>query len=306
MKLILFILVISYLSYSQGCSDAGVCSLPAHEDSNQRNYVIGFEQGWGMAKHQVNIFNSNLEFYFDLSEKLTVSGFGPFVNTINELETSSGVGDPIVVLSYRNKLGDNLYEIDLGARLPIGEDNNTISQSGLPMYWQQGLGTFDVIARLGYRLEEWDFLIGAQIPLTENNDNSFIPSSRSEFVNFEPSNQLSRAADLIGRIRYNLYENEKFGVKVGALGVYAIDESSYLGNTNLIIEEPSLINNDRITLQDSDGLVLNIIAGADYSLTEKTKFTLEFGAPIIDRHSEPSGLDRALQLNVGIFYDFGN
>lgn len=58
--------------YSQGCSDAGVCSLDimnensTHNSEQLYNNTLQFGIGYGIADNNINVFNSFLEYSFNL------------------------------------------------------------------------------------------------------------------------------------------------------------------------------------------------------------------------------------------------
>lgn len=303
MKLTLILLISASISaYSQGCSDAGICSLPEHKQANERVYMIGIEQGFGLVNNYSYIFNTNFEFYLDLNENITISGFIPYIFNSGEVDYLSGVGDPIFVISYIKQIWEKEFEFDIGARLPLGEDNNQISNTnfGLPMFSQQGLGTFDFLARIGFSLEQLDFLAGVQIPLSGANDNTFGTEAREvlktrleklEEFELEESLNLNRSMDIISRIRYKIFHADNFGLKVGLLGLFAPFKSEITTHENSVIE-----------VDGSDGLVLNAILGIDIELNEKILISFEIGSPFIKREAEPSGLARLVQSNFGLFY----
>ena len=78
----------------------------------------------------------------------------------------------------------------------------------------------------------------------------------------------------------------------GILPVYRLVESIY---------EDYKVND--ITIMNSDGLTLNIIAGLNYKVTEKHTFGLNIGFPVVTREIRADGLTRAMVANVDFKFE---
>ncbi len=98
---ILFIgLGLGFQVFSQGCSDAGACSIAGHLselDSNKKVQYFGFvEQSFGLGEKFVFISQSSLGIGIQLPSRTEIYFQIPYIMVFGNLGSTSGIGDGIV------------------------------------------------------------------------------------------------------------------------------------------------------------------------------------------------------------------
>ncbi|GAB5466337.1 MAG: hypothetical protein Kapaf2KO_17730 [Candidatus Kapaibacteriales bacterium] len=349
---------------AQGCSDAGVCSFGMHEMNTEGDFnpsmKIGLTTGYGIADGGVNIITPGLRFGVNPIEGLSFIASIPYVlATVGEIElaggglidgeTTSGIGD--LMFGATVNLYNNSEKIDnvplyggsrsktdrtqgldffLGARIATGDtdirsSNSNSSSFALPMPFQTGLGTNDLLARIDYRYESWSFSLGGQFPFGKI-DNRFAnyhdfskdgisPSLRTQgeinagFANFWSSSNQQRGADIMLRIDKN-FAIDSYTLSAGVLPIYRIARSKFEifnGSTGTdengekVWEVPS----GNYEFVDSQGLTLNITGGLELPLSDNLSFSSNIGFPVMVRAARPDGTTRAFQLNLSIDWKIG-
>jgi hypothetical protein len=229
----------------------------------------------------------------------------PFVNAIGNDFGAGGIGDPFAGLNIDLYDGENdALSLMVGGRFALGATDMEDSGTDLPMVYQPGLGTNDLLARITYTIDEWSFALGYQQPFGTN-ENSYSIGDLGideEEDKFWPSNQLERGADLSFRIDYAILSEETV-YRFGLLPIYRLQESSISVTDNNIDPLPGIsAEGRRIDVDGSSGLTLNITGGLATKLSEDWVFTTDLGFPVLVRQSRPDGTTRAFQLNAG--FDF--
>lgn len=290
--------------YSQGCSDAGVCSLDIMNhntlDSNVNNKTssfIRFGLSYGLADYKINVFQNYLEYGY----KTNNFNFNIKTNTMSQVgnEASTlGIGDIIISGQYR--VFDETF-FSIGIKVPINNANkqNQFNSNNfdLPMDYQTSLGTYDLILGLSHQIDNWGFFTAYQIPLKQNS-NGFISNSQNAnpiFRDFETTNKYERAADLIARISYNYKIDEEINLIPSILPIYHLqnDKSMKLIGDALSFEE----------IEGSKGLTLNLNLNVNYKLKEDV-ISFNLGFPVLVRKSRPEGLTRAFVSSVDYTFWF--
>jgi hypothetical protein len=170
------------------------------------------------------------------------------------------------------------------------------------MVYQTSNGTNDVILLLAANFDDWVVSTGLQIPLNRN-ENSFensllidpspnTPEYFYQWQNYQSSRNFKRGSDVMLKIEKYFALNEDLTLMAGVLPVYRLTESIYEDR-----------NGDDITVMNSDGLTLNIIAGLNYKVTDKHSFGLNIGFPTVTREVRADGLTRALVANVDFKFE---
>ncbi|MCX6146837.1 MAG: hypothetical protein NTW25_06240 [Candidatus Kapabacteria bacterium] len=293
MFIIRLILLLAFLLFSvisllsQGCSDAGVCSLnrmkPMFLDSNlieKTNYLsLGLSNG--KADHSISIIGGYLEYNkkineaFSINSKLTFSSQNG--NNINTL----GISD--LYLSTNYKLSKNISLV-FGSKIPLSNGNTQINGKILPMNYQSSLGTLDLILGLNYNFNNFNFVFALQQPLTQNK-NQFINDSL-EFVQYQSTNKYFRNGDLMFRVSYPIEYNESLTISPSLLPIYHLSDDSFI---NIMGNEVKIIG--------SKGLTLNLNVMLNYNLNTTNAIIFSFGSPFVTRESRPDGLTRSYVAN---------
>lgn len=282
---------------SQGCSDAGACTInsfkPNGNDSSE-TFTQQIKVGvfLGNADHSITAYGAYVEYtkllsdHFGLEFKLT-----SLAQTGNGISTF-GVSDVFVSGLYKvNKK----FKMVLGVKIPLSQSNNSLNDLALPMDYQASLGTFDVIFGLGYEIKGIELLAAIQQPLSQNN-NQFLASSYpidSELRKFQSTNKFVRNSDILLRVSYPLKFKKKFKLTPSLLPIYHLGTDSY---TDELSVEREIVG--------SDGLTLNFNIYLDYKLNDKSGLQINFGAPLIVRESRPDGLTRSSIVNLEYNFKF--
>ena len=176
----LILIFIAVSAYSQGCSDAGFCtigSLKSGETQTGKNRIsIGSSVGVGDAN--VFIVTPYVQYdrtlgKFGVQAKLTTN------YASGDLGSVYGLGDVFITGTYQYSLSKKWTSTVLLATKIFTNQANVVNNEGLglPMVYQSSIGTIDVIAGITFQNEHWKFSFGLQQPLTGYNLNSFVPDN---------------------------------------------------------------------------------------------------------------------------------
>lgn len=291
---LIIVLFIYKQGLSQGCSDAGFCTMGAINPTTNVDSVIETKNhlktsvSFGSAQYEVRIINSHLEYDYFITKKLLFSTRITYSYHQGELTSTYGFSDLFLSVSY--KLGKH-FAIIKGLKIPFNNADATHQNSDLPMSYQTSLGTRDFISGFSYYNKNFSASIGAQIPLTQNN-NQFLIENFAEGaldVRYFSANNYIRQPDVLVRLTYHhQFRNKKFVFIGGILPIYHLANDKFTS-----------INNEIIEIKNSKGLTLNLNAITQYSLTLRSNIEFSVGAPIVARKSRPDGLS---QFSIGVQY----
>lgn len=311
------------LALAQGCSDAGVCTAgpigqPAlMQDSavgGPKRHYVRLQYSYAIGEQGVVIMQVVPELSIGLTDRLAIQAKLPYVMADGDLGQNSGIGDLVATASYGFiKLDDKDLTGVLGMRIPTGRfvpesfEKATYGPTAhpLPMPYQVGLGTTDLLFGLQYRYERISAAIAYQHVLKQDNQSTFlhrywadVPAAASYFESFA----LERADDAVLRLQYGV----PFGrliLQPGLLGILHMGKDSRLEDPNaldLILDRPV----QRREIDGSEGLTLNLTADLRYQLNSSWWLEASMGSPLVVREVRPDGLTRALVANVGLRYAF--
>lgn len=299
--LVVIFLLLKYSTYSQGCSDAGLCSINlADEDSTYSNkFTLGLGNSFGIGDEDVLINSTGIELAGNFSDFGFVAKI-PFTFTTGNLGQTNGFGDLTLLLTTK-LYSEYDFALSLASGVKIATNNaNLLNEDdlALPMVYQTSGGTNDIIFLLVANLDSWVISTGMQIPMNRN-ENTFIDRSAlvdpipgiSEYYNnwqnYESSRNFQRGIDVMLKVEKYFQLNDDLKLMGGVLPVYRLKESVYTD-----------LNADDITIINTDGLTLNLIAGLNYIVTKKHTFGLNIGFPVVTREVRADGLTRALVANI--------
>ena len=306
-------------SQAQGCSDAGACTagpvgqLQLWQDSvpdqtvYRHNARLGFSYANGEQGTVITQINPeiNIGFAKNWSLQLKTS----YINAQGDLGSNNGVGDLFVTTSHAfiNET-DRSFSGALGFRLPTGSTTASVpsatmemDERPLPMPYQTGLGTTDLILGINYRYNRYVAAIAYQHVLAQNNENQF---TRSAWFNdpavggYFESRGLRRSGDLVLRAQY-AYGCGRLSLQPGLLAIYHVADDTRLNDAVRGPNEP-----ERITLTGSQGLTLNVTMDLRFKLADRWALEGSFGAPVIARDVRPDGLTRENATSLGLHYRF--
>lgn len=301
--LFLFIGISLHLTLlSQGCSDAGFCSLGILKNNvpaTGKKYSFAIGASYGAGEQNTSTFNPYLEYGVKINNHFTGQVKITAVYASGFLGSTFNVGDILGFVNYAaDPTATNQLNFLSGFKIPLSYSNDK-NKNGkpLPLDYQSSIGSFDLIEGINYIIRnKWELNAGIQIPVIQKNKNSFFPDeySDSRINNFPATNNFKRKSDALVRAGYYLFfKKSSITLKPNILAIYHLGEDSYenrLGKREKII--------------GSDGLTMN--AGIIATKQFKNNNELEFiaASPFVVRDSRPDGLTRSVVLNIQYRFAF--
>lgn len=291
-------LLLQQKTMAQGCSDAGFCTLTYRDGKTTKNAkqprnTFTVEGSYNIGEKETTVFGLSLQYDRRFSHavswhnKITAFGIrGAFGNVLN-------AGDLYSTITYiPGEQKNNTLSLLAGVKIPFTGSNDKINGVPLPMVYQSSLGTYDIIAGASVLLSKWVLDGALQLPVINNNKNSFL-SVYAPVPGFLSTNLFRRRADVLLRLgRPFTLASGKWSFNPNLLGIYHLGNDSYEN-----------IYGKRETINGSDGFTLNANLQAK-RLLPKNRF-LQFSAatPLVVRDDRPDGLTRSLVVSVA--YGFG-
>src|SRR5258706_4108823 len=314
--LLSFCLVAIYAgARSQGCSDAGFCTMGAMKPDQPfnkkikvklRSMELSFYRGTTTLTPIVYVATADMN--FSLNSKTTFQLKVPFQHVEGRLSKTSSLSD-LSLCFTRNIYSSDQFDLNLsvGGKIPTNNSDFTASDgNALPMYYQTSLGTCDLISGISLINKHWLIATGIQIPLNQN-DNQFDwhrwdnghPDDPEEFAyvqQYPNATYLKRGTDVMLRVERN-FRLSRFNFSVGLLPIYRITADRV---TNFKGERTSfdLKGNEAI------GLAMSWITTAGYSFNVRSGIKLLIGHKIMQREYSPDGLTRELVTSFTYIYRF--
>lgn len=295
MRKIFFSLIFlgSFSIYAQGCSDAGFCSVGntfTDELTSTKNQLdFGAIIGGGEAN--IFYFSPYLSYTRNITESFSMNAKVTYSQANGDFGTRGQFGDAFLTGNYTFKEKNaKTWSTLLGFKFPFTSSNAKINDISLPLDYQSSLGTFDLIAGVGLNYKKWFFNSALQIPVFNNNKNSYFDeySPSNDFVS---TNLFERKPDVLFRTTYTIATNKKFTFKPNLLFIYHLGEDSYEN-----------IFGNRITIENSDGLTLNGNLITSYTLSTNKIIELSLATPFAIREERPDGLTRS--FTAGLIYKY--
>ena len=304
---------------AQGCSDAGVCTsgsigqLHLWQDSMpdagfyRNNARITYS--YAVGEQKTTIMQIVPEVNVGIGERLSLQAKIPYVSASGNLGSNSGIGDLVITSSYAFIKEDERHVSGtLGLRLPTGSTDksiveNTVAQAirPLPMPYQTGLGTTDLLAGIEWRHKRYVAAIAYQHVLAQNNRNAFTHiawENADEALGYFESSHLERADDAVIRLQY-AYGCGRLALQPGLLAIYHMSNDTRL--EQLMSMDPMM---QRVSIAGSQGLTLNGTVDLRYKLSDRWAVEFSGGMPFITRKVRPDGLTREFVLNTGLRFRF--
>lgn len=294
-KIVLFIGFYGIIGWStvfaQGCSDAGVCSIgnSFEKESSSKN-LIETGSTYGVGEADVTYLSSYVTYSRAFSEKWAVSAKFTYSIADGSFGTRGQFGDAYLISNYQfAEKNKKQWSFLTGFKFPFTTSNAKINGYSLPLDYQASLGTFDLILATNYKYSQWDFNLGIQIPVFNNNKNSYF-AEYSGTDDFPSTNLFERKSDALFRATYTYQTpNKKLTFKPNVLFLYHLGEDSYEN-----------IFSERETIKGSDGLTINGNLITSYKLNSKSSLELSLATPFVVRDIRPDGLTRA--FTAGLIY----
>lgn len=286
------------VSYSQGCSDAGFCSLDHKTEVVETKNTINVGIGVGAGFENVSIFNSSLEYGRSITKGFSLLAKVTYQSASGDLGSNSGLGDAFLIGSFNipSKNENQKWGISTGFKFPLSNSNAKADNGlSLPLDYQTSIGTTDFIAGTNVVFnKKWEFQTAVQIPIANQNKNQFFQNSYPKTTEFVSTNDFVRKPDVLFRAGYNYNLKEtKFSFKPNLLFIYHLGEDQF---TNL--------TNTKQNINGSDGLTLNGVLNTTYSLNTNNKLELVLASPFVVRDVRPDGLTRLFVASLQYKYGF--
>lgn len=281
---------------AQGCSDAGFCTLhglkPDGGDSLRpaRPNVVKAGGSYGKADFGVRAWAGFVEYGRDLGGGASANAKLGFGSGTGSAGTVSGLSDVFVSATKRWPAGEEgAVSLTAGMKIPIADGNDTLNAAFLPMAYQPGLGTFDLILGAGWSTGGTTIAAGVQLPLTET-ENAFLAEALpagSELGKFSSSRKLDRKGDALVRVSHEVTLGNGWSVTPGILPILHLGDDRYTDSTGV-----------RRTIEGSGGLTLNLTGFVRREVGKGVAFEVSAGAPVITRDVGPDGLKRGIVIGV--------
>jgi len=293
--LFFFLALYHHPCFSQGCSDAGFCSIdgiksksayqnsPIPGDSIPLANALKTGISVGNTRYNVWILNSYTSYTRQINHTTRVSLKLDGQVRFGELSNVSGFSDLTLSLSHQLS---NSFGLITGGKIPLTDANRTSNGRSMPMAYQTGLGTYDIFLGMQYSHEKLFFAAGYQQPLVHNS-NFFRPENFT-VAELDPSYpetyQFTRAGDILLRISYHHKPQtsfKKFSFSYSLLPIFHVGNDKYTDVENNVRE-----------IADSKGLTLNTNVFAYYAFDQKTGLEISTGVPVLARKARPEGLSQ--------------
>ncbi len=301
--------------FSQGCSDAGFCTMGAMKPSqnfsrkvNLKLRSIELSQYIGVNKIGDVITSYTADINIGLSSKYTVQIKVPYMRVYGKLANTNGLSD-ISLSATRNLIAKEKYQVNftLGAKIP--PNNGDIKRNDnrpLPNYYQTSLGTYDVIAGISLITKKWLIAAGYQQPLNSNHNeflwggwNNAGTKDSAQARVYPLCKDLKRGNDVMLRIERS-FRYSIVNAHLGLLGIYRLTKDKYTDKFG-----------NRITQDGTTGLALSGIAGMGYNFSARSGIKIIFGVRLVQRYQRPElhglsldGLSREFVNTIGYEYRF--
>ena len=294
MKKLLLLIAITSFSYSfaQGCSDAGICSIGNGFQSSSLPTKNTLELGsvFGAGEADVTYFSPYLTYTRTITERLALSSKVTYSVANGSFGTRGAFGDAYLIGNYNWKpKASTQWSSLVGFKIPFTSSNLKINEFSIPLDYQSSLGTFDFLAGVNLTYKKWDFNTAVQIPVFNNNKNSYF----NEFSNsndFPTTNLFERKSDALFRTTYTIQTTaKKLTFKPNVLFIYHLGEDTFENAFG-----------QRETIKNSAGLTINGNLISSYTIDSKNSIELSVATPFVVREIRPDGLTR--KFTAGLIY----
>lgn len=292
--------------HSQGCSDAGFCTMGAMKpdqpfnkkvDLRLRSMEISFYRGTTPLTPVIYVATADLN--FGINNKTFFQVKIPYLSSSGSLGKTSGLSD-ISLCFTRTIVTQDKFNVSLSAGTKIPSNQADLEEDGkpLPMYYQTSLGTYDFIAGISFINRNWLFATGVQHPFNRNG-NKFTWSSwpdhpsQAYIKKYAAAYELKRGTDVMLRIERN-FRFSRINFTAGLLPIYRLNRD----------ERTNPETGERVKPEEAKGLALSAIATMGYSFNVRSGVKLLFGHKITNRAVNPDGLTREMVTTFSYYYRF--
>ncbi|WP_264520575.1 hypothetical protein [Flavobacterium sp. N1994] len=289
------LLAVNYM-FSQGCSDAGICSINHGFQSEDKSFKSTLELAaiYSLGEADVGYFSPYISYTKRFSERFSFTSKVTYSTAHGSFGTRSQFGDAFLIGNYTFKeKNKKQWSTLLGFKFPFTASNLKINGYSLPLDYQSSLGTIDLFLGTNLHYKYWDFNGALQLPIVNLNNNSYFKEYGGT-NDFPSTNLFERKPDALLRATYSLKTpNKKFTFKPNVLFIYHLGKDSFEN-----------IFGQRENIKGSDGLTINGNIITSYSLTKQSSLELSLATPFVVRDSRPDGLTRSFVLGLQYQYSF--
>lgn len=303
---VFFVVVCLNNCLSQGCSDAGFCTMGAMKPDQPfnkkielklRSMEISFYRGTTTLTPVIHVATADLN--FSLNSRTSFQVKLPYQAVTGRLANTSGLGDISLCLTRTLHKGENFdVNLSVGTKLPTNHSDKDENGYPLPMYYQTSLGSYDFITGISLISRNWLFATGIQHPFNRN-DNQFLwtawengPEDIAYVQRYSNSKELKRGTDVMLRVERN-FRFSQWNFTLGLLPIYRINHDEITDGTG-----------KRIKPDGTTGLALSGIFTTGYSFNVRNGIKLLIGHKIVQRDENPDGLTRELVTSLSYYYRF--
>jgi hypothetical protein len=294
MKKVIFILanLVFGMMHSQGCSDAGFCTLAnfkpmtIEEKPLENTFKTGVSVGG--ADHNITIVSIYKEYNYK-KDNYSFGAKATFMAQIGSQVQTGNIGDIYITNGY-SFFKD--FNATLGIKMPLTDGNLTKDKNILPLDHQSSLGTVDLILGASYKIKNVQVALGFQQPLSQNRNQFSSENVIGTFENYQTTRNYKRAGDVMLRVSYP-FEFNKFKITPSVLPIYHLSNDLYTDAINVERE-----------ISGSQGLTINGNVYFDYKLNNKNAFQFNFGMPFVTRIARPDGLTRSWIATLEYAFSF--
>lgn len=279
--LILFFLSGNTFKLFSQCSDAGVCSI-GHITDDTNNKLISitaaYKFGSSGKEDDVKYHSFQLGAVYNVLEKTSLQFAIPYNLQTGPLGDVNGIGDLLAGVTQNLFSNENsMLDVSIGAKFATGDDN----KDNLPMAYQSGLGSNDLIFALNYSYNQIGFGVGYQLAGGRN----------------ENLIKLKRGDDLLVRASYN-FSLDKFTITPQLLFIKRLGKSNIV---NLLAMGPT---ESYIDVEKSDQTQVNLLTKVQYEINKNYSLFADFAVPFIKREVNVDGLTRSFSASIGVQLNF--
>lgn len=306
----------SFESMSQGCADAGFCTMGAMRPDQNFSKKVNFKLRSAEVSHYVGLtkFGNTIRAYqlnvnVGLTKKLTAQVKLPYMQTTGVLGSTSGIGDLSLSLT-RNIYASEKFQINfsLGMKTFLNTQDLTSADGlPLPMYYQTSLGTTDFITGISLISKKWLFATGWQKVIVGSNSGNGGTANNNKFwwkpwegherwneaANYPESFWLRRRADIMFRVQRN-FSFSKWSFFVGTLTIWRPKKDDWW--------HPSW--GWWVTAPGSDGMAHNLLFGGGFNINTKSSIKISNAIRLQRRDHNPDGLSREYVNTISYQYTF--
>lgn len=300
-------------AFSQGCSDAGFCTMGAMKPDQPfnkkialklRSMEVSFYRGTTTLSPVIYAGTLDLSFNI-LDNKTFVQVKLPYQAVKGNFGSTSGMSDISLCLTRNvGTSGDFDFNVSLGGKIPSNKSDlkDDTHKLALPMYYQTSLGTYDLVAGMSAISRNWLFATGIQHPFNRNKNQftwaQWIPvyqnGEGADYVReYAVAYELKRGTDVMLRVERN-FRFSRINFSAGALPIFRITKD----------ETAVPASGERISREGTTGMALSLIATAGYSFNIQSGIKFLYGRKITDREVNPDGLTRHDVMTVSYYYRF--